>query len=180
MLVCDKVHIFRFHRLFVGMSAQRIKHIHPLIRVDPNIVYREHYGRWTCDGCLRSPGNSEMPFHCAICKFDLCDKCYPGEIHPRHHHPLFYSNMSRVYARFGGGWRCDGCGRNRAQLNESHGFHCPIDEFDLCNGCFNGKMYQIHIHELKPADSVLLYGESTGMWRCDSCGRNGSQIGRYY
>lgn len=160
------------------MSTQRIIHEHPLVKVDPNIVYHEHQGRWTCDGCQASAENGQMPFHCSLCNFDLCDNCFQAHRHPRHPHPLYFMNMERVYPEFRGGWKCDNCGKNKTQLQQSHGYHCPLDQFDLCHGCFNGKSHPVHIHDLRPADAVLLYGQSIGLWRCDSCGRDGNQIGR--
>ena len=178
MPVLKLIHFLCVHTV-VDMQRALLSHQHPLIKVDPNIVYQEYNGRWTCDGCQRSPGSAIMPNHCAKCDFDLCDDCVQSCIHPRHPHPLFYTDMRKVYPQYGGNWKCDGCGKNTLQLHESFGYHCPLDQFDLCAGCFRGKRFPIHIHELRPADSVLLYGHSIGMWQCDSCGRDGSQIGRY-
>ena len=162
-----------------SQKMQQAIHEHPLLKVDPNIVYQQYQGRWTCDGCRASPGNSQMPYHCTVCNYDLCDNCYQGHRHPRHAHPLYPMNMDRVYPEFAGGWKCDHCGRSKSQLQQNVGYHCPIDQFDLCHDCFHGKMHPVHVHKLVPADSILMYGNSTGMWRCDSCTLNGNQIGRY-
>eukprot|EP00112_Aurelia_sp_Birch-Aquarium-sp1_P007483 Seg1816.9 transcript_id=Seg1816.9/GoldUCD/mRNA.D3Y31 product="E3 ubiquitin-protein ligase Mdm2" protein_id=Seg1816.9/GoldUCD/D3Y31 len=161
-------------------KMQQAIHEHPLMKVDPNIVYQQYQGRWTCDGCRASPGNSQMPYHCTVCNYDLCDNCYQGHRHPRHAHPLYPMNMDRVYPEFAGGWKCDHCGRSKSQLQQNIGYHCPIDQFDLCHDCFHGKLHPIHVHKLVPADSILMYGDSTGMWRCDSCTLNGNQIGSRY
>eukprot|EP00795_Rhopilema_esculentum_P014574 gene14574-5647_t len=156
---------------------QRAIHEHPLVKVDPNVVYQQYHGRWTCDGCQNSQGNTRMPYHCATCNYDVCDECFQGHRHLRHQHPLYRMDMARVYPEFQGGWKCDHCGRNKQQLQQTHGYHCPLDQFDLCHECFHGKRHQIHVHTLKPADSIIMYGESTGLWLCDSCCLSGSEIG---
>ena len=159
-------------------TMQRKIHEHPMTKVDPSVVYQQYQGRWTCDGCRTSHGNTELPYHCSRCIYDLCDNCFRGLSHPRHPHPLFHICMDQVYPEFGGGWKCDHCGRNKLQLQQSYGYHCPLDKFDLCQECFQGKNHPIHIHTLKLADSIKIYGESTGMWQCDSCNRNGREIRR--
>eukprot|EP00794_Sanderia_malayensis_P003553 gene3553-4056_t len=159
---------------------QATLHEHPLMKVDPSIVYQQHMGRWTCDNCKRVSEKTSMPYHCLTCSYDLCDNCCHGLNHPRHHHPLFYSDMAKVYPRFQGGWKCDHCGRNKSQLQQSHGYHCPIDQFDLCRECFKGKHHPIHIHHLKLENSLQIYGQSIGMWQCDSCKLSGRDIGSQY
>ncbi|XP_046846112.1 zinc finger protein 62 homolog isoform X2 [Xenia sp. Carnegie-2017] len=50
---------------------------HAMYKADSNVVYASFNGGWRCDRCSQSfnPHNNNIPYHCSICEFDLCESC---------------------------------------------------------------------------------------------------------
>jgi len=157
------------------------QHPHPLTKItDTHSLYPDHDGRWECDNCKESFDSRHHPYHCSICSYDLCEvKCFSPYKHILHHpsHNLHYSDMTKIYAMYNGQWKCDGCEELKDPAHERFAYHCFNDQFDICQKCYAGRDFSIHIHPLKPADTAIIYDDAPGYWVCDSCKRSGSEIG---
>lgn len=158
------------------MTTHR-SHEHPLQLTDPVTIYPQYGGQWRCDNCEQSYTQDHRPYHCSTCPFDLCESCYETKRHVRHEHPLYYIKMLNIYPRYNGAWKCDGCGEDKGPLTEPLAYHCFYDQFDLCSDCFKGHRTKIHNHPLIPADAAIVYNNSPGLWVCDICRRNGTDLG---
>lgn len=52
----------------------------------------------------------------------------------KHAHPMVLADPQVVYRKYGGAWRCDGCGcTDSARVLV---FHCAQCNYDLCSACF--------------------------------------------
>ena len=142
---------------------------HTLELTDASDVYSHYAGRWKCDNCNQEITRGQ-PYHCNQCQFDLCQRCYIGNNHTSHPHPLFYINTEQqCYPQFNGLWQCDVCMRSCQTLNQSHSYHCNQCTFDLCTDCFRNISHPMHEHELCVIDTAVIYHESGGQWKCDCC-----------
>lgn len=151
-------------------------HQHPLSLIgDTRALYPEYNGQWQCDVCEVSYDNQHQPYHCDACKFDMCLQCLTPRKHPMHtpNHDLYLSKMTSIYPEYRGEWKCDGCHRHMNSATGKHGYHCFLDQFDLCSDCYNGRKYAIHMHPLKPANARIIYENAPGLWVCDVCQRSG-------
>lgn len=154
-------------------------HPHPLTPIsDTRTLYPDYNGQWQCDICELSYNSQHRPYHCALCKFDLCLECFQPKKHPLHtpSHDLYNTLMVNVYPQYGGEWKCDGCHKQKHPINGKTGYHCFLDQFDLCKSCFHGHKYPIHIHPLKPANARIIYDNAPGLWVCDVCKRSGNDM----
>ena len=157
-------------------------HPHPLTLIHNTLdLYPDYGGGWKCDSCERSYDHKFKPYHCSICNFDLCKSCFKPKKHPLHsrNHDLYFTRMETVYSRYRGQWKCDGCNMRKEPSSEKCGYHCFLDQLDLCSSCFNGRMLPVHIHPLKPANTILIYGSSEGLWVCDECNHCGTDMRMY-
>ena len=57
-------------------------HQHPLVIMDSRLAYPMYHGGWQCDICkvdfnpnTQAVDNSDKPYHCDRCKFDVCHNC---------------------------------------------------------------------------------------------------------
>ena len=69
---------------------------------------------WTCSGCKKSCKDLEDTscYHCSSCDFNLCQSCYQPKKYLVHKHDLTKTDVTSVYVRTKGNWRCDCCGGN--------------------------------------------------------------------
>ena len=152
-------------------------HEHPLEIVNPVTVYQAYHGHWKCDYCGKENSAVSFPFHCRICSFDLCATCMRGNTSLAHQHPMYYGETSRLYYQgHNGTWRCAVCKKTNSELRETYSYHCPVCNLDICQECFLPKQHPIHIHELRVADTSLVYVQTGGNWVCDVCSRPSRMI----
>lgn len=149
------------------------RHPHPLFLTNAATIYPNYHGRWKCDACavVSSGGPDSMfVYHCYTCQWDLCKDCYSGRKFALHNHVLKPTDSRVVYGPSAGMWLCNVCQKSGQDFNSPYAWHCEICEFDSCDDCIRTKNFpEIHNHPLKISDSMLVYGEYEGDWKCDQC-----------
>ncbi len=159
-------------------------HEHELQQVNPLTVYQVSGGCWKCEHCNAENDATSFPFHCGLCSFDLCYSCVHMQLQHislAHGHPLVYLETSRLlYQNQNGIWRCAVCKNKSDTLRQTFSYHCATcRNFDICRNCFEPKQHPLHIHELKLADTLLIYAETGGNWVCDICGNSNRPFKKY-
>lgn len=141
---------------------------HTLKPMDPRIEYRT-YQEWTCDNCnsLFSCLSENIAFHCSKCNFDLCEKCFSGEKHHLHLHPIVL-----IKAKSNSMLKCSNC---ENPIHQTY-YHCKHQscKYCLCVNCHSRQpqLHPYHPHPLHVCDPLVQYPQSGGMWHCDRCTSN--------
>lgn len=75
---------------------------HAMYKADSNVVYASFNGGWRCDRCSQSfnPHNNNIPYHCSICEFDLCESCMKTTADPSNAGNDFSTCKKRSYVVF--------------------------------------------------------------------------------
>ncbi|XP_028392354.1 E3 ubiquitin-protein ligase Mdm2-like isoform X2 [Dendronephthya gigantea] len=120
-----------------------------------------------CNSCLEPLSqNEKTSFHCNQCDYKVCTRCDEPQTHPVHpNHQLYLVTPTSQ-------WRCYVCKRPNTEIKETVCYNCEICDFLLCKNCSSDINSQLHQHTLLRTDVRLVYGQSSGDWRCDICGNN--------
>ena len=146
---------------------------HCLKPVDPRIFYRG-YSSWCCSICEEEKDNSDdtsfILFHCTnpSCDYDMCFRCFQGEKHYLHQHPLVKvsSNWNQEHKQ------CQNCA---GQLLGNGSVYRCFDiscSYILCSNCFQQKPqpHPLHReHTLECVISLKVYPKTAGSWVCSNC-----------
>lgn len=144
---------------------------HPLKPIDPRIYHRMHEN-WICDVCGETGEHSDQlaPYvNCDKCDQDMCMRCFRGVRHHLHQHNLVPASEYQTSTTLLN--KCFECGQ---QLVRDLYNLCkfPDCSYYLCRTCFDKPAQPHPLHDehiLYVSDPLLVYPETSGTWRCDSC-----------
>ena len=146
---------------------------HRLKPVNPQIVYRG-YSSWCCSICEEEKDNSDKTsfilFHCTnpSCDFDMCFRCFQGEKHHLHQHPLVKvsSNWNQEHKQ------CQNCAGQLLGIGSVYRCFDTSCSYILCSNCFQHKPqpHPLHReHTLECSIPLNVYPRTKGSWMCSNC-----------
>lgn len=99
----------------------------------------------------------------------MCIKCFRGAKHHSHQHTMVPASQYQTTTLN----KCHECGQ-QLSTDSYHLCRFPDCSYYLCQTCFDAppQPHPIHPdHILYVSDPLLVYPETTGTWRCDSCAK---------
>ena len=146
---------------------------HKLKPVDPRLLYRG-YPSWNCSLCEEEKDSNDdtasILFHCTnpSCDFDMCFRCFQGEKHYLHQHPLVKvsSNWNQEHKQ------CQNCAGQLLGIGSVYRCFDSSCNYILCSDCFQQKPqpHPLHSqHTLECSIPLNVFPRTRGSWVCSNC-----------